>query len=374
MGIGLFTICQKPKNAELGRTCLRLVTIVRPPAISTVRPFLLSLVVIAASLLLTFVFRWVALGNFPNEAAYNDSSLLPSIFGDFRTAGALAIMFAVAFAGYPVSFSNFPQQGLLLRVTWLLSGSPLVFTAVTIAPSPLFDNPRLVDRLLVLGLFAVSAFRPSFIGITILYSWLTTLEEFYPLLSTPGWTDRTLNEALGLAVFSFTLIVYLMRGHSEFGAQAIPRPSLNAARPFIIGIVGAAYFIPGFAKLMVGFVELELIARVLWAKQALLDWNPLAGMNSAEFSEVLIAVNPGLVLGAMTVELILPLFLAFPRLQPLILASFAIFHGVIFFMTGVGFWKWVVIDVGLAVYLLWEDRRGELLAPRSSPRGGCLSL
>lgn len=125
---------------------------------------------------------------------------------------------------------------------------------------------------------------------------------------------------------------------------------------------------------MVGFVELELIARVLWAKQALLDWNPLAGMNSAEFSEVLIAVNPGLVLGAMTVELILPLFLAFPRLQPLILASFAIFHGVIFFMTGVGFWKWVVIDVGLAVYLLWEDRRGELLAPRSSPRGGCLSL
>lgn len=80
-------------------------------------------------------------------------------------------------------------------------------------------------------------------------------------------------------------------------------------------------------------------------------------MESIEFSNLLVDYNIVFLLGALAIELVAPLLLAVRRLQPFVLLTFTLFHALIFALSGILFWKWLFIDVGLGVYLWFGDRK-----------------
>lgn len=324
------------------------------------------------SFLLLFILQRLMLGVLPPENLYDGKGPLPLLISgggvEIHTDSLVVLaVLGVGLFGFRVRFAELPGHFGLLRTAWLLASVPLVYTALTIPPNPLFDNPRLIDRALLFCLFALSVYRPSFSGIVVLYARLIALEEFYPLASTPGWTDRVLNETLGIAVFAYFLgfiVVHRLKSFVEMLPLAPPPPGRNLfpsdadpVRPYVLGIIGVAYLQPGLSKLQVDFFQNELIARVFWAKQAESGWNPIVGMESIEFSNFLVDYNMVFLLGALAIELGGPLLLAVRRLQPFVLLTFTLFHVLIFALSGILFWKWLFVCIGLGGYLWYRDRK-----------------
>jgi len=235
------------------------------------------------------------------------------------------------------------EHGRELR--WLVGGIALVF-AWSYASYDLnlyFDREHLADRALLVALAALGCWRPLFLlGFTPLL--LAVVWQFEHPFGGYSWTDKT--APLRVLLWFCASFLWLAASGSR------------RADGFLFGagcVVAAHYAVPGLEKLRLGWLghgDLQHLMLAAWANGWLagLDAGAIAGLARA-FERV----EPLLMGFTLASEVGALLFFWRRGLALALLASQVLLHAGIFAVSGICFWKWALLDLGLLA-LLWRLR------------------
>jgi len=228
------------------------------------------------------------------------------------------------------------------RALQLLIGALTVVFAWTFSTYDVnlyFDRAHVADRLLLIVLAGLTCWRPVF------------LLFFLPLLLAVIWQfDQPLGN------YSFTdklaplrvLLLFL----ASFLWQAATGGRRSQAFLFTAGcLVAAHYWIPGLEKLQLGWLahgQLHQLTLASWAN----GW--LVSLDAAQITRLAhaIARSEPLAMGFTLVAEAGAVFFFWRRGVALaLLAAWVLLHAGIFAVSGICFWKWAILDVGLFALL-----------------------
>ena len=325
--------------------------------------FLLSSVGIwLGFLMLSGAFKWAA--KLPLKA-HQESFLLLELGGQTR---ALAIGLVVACF---VRSANFTWKDLEApaHTKWLGLGLALclAFAFATHPYNYYVDQSHLLDRLLMIGM-AFSVIRwPLMVIPTLFYAWIFQWQIGYPSPLVANTTDKLLPLDLICVFGAYVLISAFLRTKIPFRSYL-----------FVTLIVfGAQYFIPGLVKLDLGaepwsWITDNVIAWIGYiavgqgfSPLGLPDEYSLELLKYAAFLQIPIAV---LVLAGQFVGILTTVS---KRMASFLAADYILLHSGIWALTGIFFWKWIVVDL-LIVWFLAKlpdrDSRDVFLYHRGNSR------
>jgi hypothetical protein len=256
----------------------------------------------------------------------------------------LALSVILAAASFKLDYASL-REGKWVRVFIGAIVIAQAWTCVFQESNLFFDRLHMPDRVLIAALAGACLWRPGFVplflGVTMVFMGQTAA-----ILNSLGWTNmRFLLDALML-----TSSWVIMR--RVFGADS---PSLVLSA---LVVAGATYFVPGLDKLELGpswtswLLEDDL--GNFFVAAWLNGWVPSMGEDTMitwtqRFSSISLLMG----IATLVVEVGSLAMLARPRIAAALLAGGAFLHTGIFLITGILFWKWIVVDIALAVFI-WK--------------------
>ena len=223
------------------------------------------------------------------------------------------------------------------------------WTFSTHAYNSFFDQTHLLDRLILLGLWALLVWRPVF-----------ALPFALVLMATVNQL------ALPLGVYSWTEVDLLIRIPILFGSFWIVRSFTRSddATTFLFlfcCMLAATYWASGWGKIETGWIRHPYIDFLLigaWASGwlAFLEAESIAGI-----AQTMARFNVPLMLFTLIAECGAILFLWRRRMLLGLLGAWIAFHLVAFALSGIFFWKWILVEIAFLTFLL-RGRRLDRLA------------
>jgi hypothetical protein len=232
------------------------------------------------------------------------------------------------------------DHGPALRV--FVGGLVLIFawTFASYDTNLYFDRSHSLDRALLLVFAALVLWRPAFL-LLFLPLLMAVVWQFEHPLGGYSWTDKSA-PVRALLLFQAAFLWLSVTG----------RRSTEAFLFTVCCLVAAHYWIPGLEKLRLGWLahgSLHHLTVAAWEN----GW--LAGSTSAEIASFARGLAQGEIasLGfTIAIEAGALLFLLHRGVALVLLGGWVLLHAGIFATSGICFWKWVLMDVGLALLLL----------------------
>ncbi len=213
-----------------------------------------------------------------------------------------------------------------------------------------YDKLHLYDRVLIVGLALGAIWHPLFIAPFLAVVLVFVYQLQYPLRLYSYTDKQPLFDLLNLC--SCFLYVRVMA------------PSTSSSRYLFLSlcVMGAYYFAPGVKKIRIGWVRDERLHYLLLAARdnGWLSWLGTEKLQAvAAFVE---RMNPVLLGFVMAVELGALLMVLTANVAVILLAGAVILHAGIFVVSGILFWKWIIVDLTLvtSVLLLSQGGRQEV--------------
>ena len=204
-----------------------------------------------------------------------------------------------------------------------------------------FDQGHLFERIGLVLLGMGVWWRPTFLAPFLMLVYLITHQFDAPVSCT--WTDkRALFDVLALGVAYLT--VRLWRNLSP-----------NVLLMAILALVGANYFIPGWAKMIAGWPFVERLDNLFVSSYLNGWWGQVSEGTILSIANTVARWNWFFVWSSLILELAAVLMLwNRPACVALLLGCVGL-HGMIFLSTGILFWKWILLDLILSVVVLIRD-------------------
>lgn len=326
----------------------------------------------AATLLLVYLVleRWLmGLARLP-EASYAGPVIAVAVLERFLVEpgfapgfllriGVLAALVSLLVARFATVRGRWSdlEQGALVRILVAVPTLLLAWDFATYDYNLYFDRSHLFDRLALAVLAGLVLWRPVFVLPFVTMAVAIIWQFNHPIggysVAEPFLLVRWL-----LLFFGFFLVRAVGTGHraSDFAFLAF---TLLAASYFVAGLgkIRLDWFTQGdvalllpatFANGWLGFLDHRTVGALTRAL-ARVDWLLVAGMVVFECAAVLCLLRRGV-------------FLFF-------LAAWPVFHLSVFALSGIFFWKWILLEVAILVLLLKRPR-----APVFSRRHFLLSV
>lgn len=239
------------------------------------------------------------------------------------------------------------SSGLPLRPLVLAIAFPLVWYLVTLDYNHVTDQGYPIDRIILLVAYVGIAVHPLAVPVFLLLAmnFLFQLKGPIPSFST---TDKIMLINLLTAFYVFlpmSLLVRRFKGHVFV---------------FIaVAVVGCQYAHPALHKLMGGWMFHEQLDQLFLSAHVHGWWVSLDWPAVSEVAAWLRLLNPLLVVTTQALEFCGWLLLFHPRFTKLALLGLVGMHLGIVAASGIFFWKWIVVDVALAV-VIHRMRAGDL--------------
>lgn len=230
------------------------------------------------------------------------------------------------------------EQGKQVR--WFVSIVALVsaWTFTTYDINLYFNQPHVLDRVLLAGLAVLVVWRPVLIipYTFMLFAMIWQLD--YPLVTQYPWTEMNM------------LVRILTLWSAAYLTQLLTRGNRTSEFLFAtLCLIASFYWGSGIGKF-----ELNWIAHphlnLLWAGAFANGW--LSFLQPEQIASIVKATQPlALPLMAFTllVEWAVLTILAHRNVTRFFLFGFIVFHTGIFVVTGMLFWKWIVIEIALII-------------------------
>jgi hypothetical protein len=270
-----------------------------------------------------------------------------TVSGDAAGAALLVSLLAATVAlAYSRSFG--PRWESLERgeLRWLvvLVAAILAWTFSSYDFNAWYARAHDIDRLLLIALLPCIWWRPVFVF------------PFLTLLVAVAWQTSWPIEG-----FSWAGPAPLIRVLFLFSAFMIAWPirRIRAADLLfaIFCLVAAHYWVPGYRKLRLGWIEDDIVAFLLPATYANGWLGFLSAPTISHITRVLVALNWPMKVGTVLVEWGALVAIWRPTTLRLLLIGGIIFHIGIVLLSGIFFWAWMLLELMLLVLFL---RRGAI--------------
>ncbi len=253
------------------------------------------------------------------------------------------------------------EHGHILRGLMLIVAGVAAWTFATYDYNLYFDQAHYLDRLLLIALAALAAWRPVFVlpltGQLFAVGW----QFDYPLIGAYPWTEMSL----------------LLRALSLFGAAflivALTGRQMSVSFVFVlVCLIAAQFWSSGLGKFELRWFLHPYLHLLILGAYANGWLNVIPPAGAVAFSELAANFNWPLIGFTLFVEWGAMFILVRRGLTRLLLASLIVFHAGIFLYTGMLFWKWMVLEA--AMLALLTRRRWLADLPIYTPAHAVLSL
>ncbi len=271
-----------------------------------------------------------------DEAAYRSFSITLGAFGSLKLVVLVLAPAAVAvWLRRRLRWSDV-ADGRLVRILVLAAAGSLLVSLAFYEPNWFFGQTHLVDRGLLVALFFVSAWRPiAVVPFTILAAIMAS--QFAVPLGRYTWNDKRL-------IFDVVILFCL-----AVGAGIVRRREGVSAFIGAVGVLVASWYLLAGARkitlLWPGREELPNLTRTAH----LAGW--LQGDSASRVAELIGSMNGLLVPAAIVVEVAAVLLLLGRRPALAGLVALPGLHLMVFLMSGIFFWKWMILELALIVFV-----------------------
>lgn len=281
------------------------------------------------------------------EAAYFSPSILGSMWLHWPSAlGLLAVGYFV-WQGWSKLRWETLDTGIAFRCFVSVLAGTLAWTFSVYDFNLYYGQGHYADRLLLLGLFAGSVFRPVLMAPFLALVYAIVHQFDHPLACT--WTDkRVLFDVLSLFVAFLCVRLWKPKDWPEIAA--------NEFLFLAIVLQAANYFFPGFGKVVMGWPLVERLDNLFMASYLNGWWGQLTTEQALGWAKFLASWNQWMVWSSLIVELSTLFCLWNRRACLLIMASCIGLHAIICLTTGILFWKWIVFDAAIIGLLMFRER------------------
>lgn len=281
------------------------------------------------------------------EAAYFLSSITGAMLLRWPSALALVAVSYLVWQGWSRLRWAELDQGQALRCFIGVLAGTLAWTFSVYDYNLYYGQGHYLDRLLLVGLFIGSLWRPVLVAPFLLLVYAIVHQFDQPLACT--WTDKRVLFDL-LSLFVTFLCVRLWQ------PRTWPQISANDFLFLTIVLQAANYVFPGVGKVLMGWPLVERLDNLFIASYLNGWWGHLTTDQALGWAKFLAAWNQWMVWPSLIVELSAVFCLWNRRACMLILASCVGLHTIICLTTGILFWKWIVFDVAIIGLLMFRDR------------------
>jgi hypothetical protein len=287
-----------------------------------------------------------SVGFFPEEA-YRLPSYLKAALTD---RNFLLTMLPLFLVGVDWRRLRWGRDGLEPRdrIVAMAAALPLVWSYVTYPANPWTGQFYALERLLLLAAFAGLWFHPVAV-VPLIMVLIPAIGQVLHPLPESGWAlvDRTLPVDL-----LFVLLAYLVL--SVLSRHRLPRQAL--LRTSLV-VTAMHYAYAGLDKVRAGptiatwILENDL-SHLLVAAHLNGDWlRQLTQQSIEDLTRVMSVVEVPFALVAVVIEMSAVLLLLGPRAARLTLLALIALHLGILSLSGIFFWKWILVDTGLLLAL-----------------------
>ena len=211
----------------------------------------------------------------------------------------------------------------------------IVWTYSTYNYNFYYNQTHALDRLLLviwcIGILA----HPIFVNLVLAHA-LIVLKQFHYPLGSYTWTDkRVLFDILIL----FSASLYFAALGIEIGIVFV----------FVLICMHAAnYLLPGIGKLRIGWYQHEKIYYLSLCGYAN-GWKIVSQETLKKLVPLLKKANWLFIGGTLVIELLPLAIWGHPLMPPMVFALAILLHIGIFTLSGILFWKWILLNIGLIV-------------------------
>lgn len=277
-----------------------------------------------------------SVSSWPLEA-YESSSLLFSMFRSWRGSSGLLLTICLMFL---VGKTRWNQHEPGLRIFYLGLAATLTWPFATYQFNFYLGHGHLLERGVLLMLFA-SCFRWPVLLCPFVW-WVGVIaHQFDHPIGYYTWTDKQL-------VFDLLTLGIVSLGMIRLG-------KCHHSVPLYLTLVLLAghYVYPGLAKLWINWPAQNQLSDLLLSSWACgwLNWLTLEELD--RWKVLLNRLNLPLICGAMVLELSGLFLISHRRFALASCTLWVLFHLMVCLLSGILFWKWIVVDLLVILWLLF---------------------
>ena len=294
------------------------------------------------------VARWIFTVGLLDESSYTRSVIAWGFIEGLVRVKAIvplaAIVLLSLFRPMWIRWEDLEHGGWIRRFVFLPT-VVLAWSYSTYDFNAFFGQPHFADRLLIGALAVLVWIRPAFTIPFTCYTVAVGGQFRFPFAGESLTQPYLLIRLLILFIAMFLLLVLSRR---------------NNATDFIycaIAMLAASYFVAGLGKLRLDWLSYGHLYHALpttytngWL--AFLDPEALTRLVRA-----VSALDAPMRVTGFVLECAAVLFFARRSLAVVLVAGWAVFHVGVFLLSGICFWMWTALDVGLIFFLLNRDVR-----------------
>lgn len=286
-----------------------------------------------------------------NKEVFQSNSILIKALKTHKPARVLSLLFVPLIMMIPYTSWDLISDVHLLRYFISLIAIILGVTYSTYYYNFYFNKFHYIDRLSLLISSVLVYFHPIFCFPTLITTFLILGQFFTPFYNS--WTDKKLI----LETFTLVLPFVLLNG---FGFYI----SFEAFIIVGISILAHYYYSTAKGKLAMRWDKENRLSNLLVATRHQNSWN--LWISERKFQGLLNFIdkmNPLFIYGTIILEVLVIVMLSNQVLYVFILSGLVVFHIVIFFLTGIFFWKNIVILLSyiLIIFILPESTGNNIL-------------
>lgn len=279
------------------------------------------------------------------EAAYFSTSLITAMTQRWTGLLVLASVSLFLWFGWSrLRWSDF-ESGKILRLFIGMIAGTLAWTFSVYDFNLYYGQLHLTERLLLVGLFLGSFWKPALIVPFSALVYTITHQFDQPLACT--WTDkRAMFDILSLFAGFLLTRLWVPKGW----------PTVKTVDFFFLAICLQAsnYFIPGWGKLICAWPVIERLDNLFIASYLNGWFGFLTQEQALAWSGLIARWNPAMVWGSLVLELAALFCLWNRRFCVALFLGCVGLHAMICLTTGILFWKWIILDIALVVALMLQ--------------------
>jgi hypothetical protein len=243
------------------------------------------------------------------------------------------------------------DHGRALRWLVVIMLSMSAWTFATYDFNLYYNQPHALDRALLIGLAVLTVWRPIFVLPFLLQLTAVIFQFDYPITGYYPWTHVDL-VTRGLTLLGACLIVHAATG-SRRGADYVF---------LLLCLIASSYFGSGVGKFELNWIahrQLQFLIGGAYSN-GWLGFLPPASI--ATFIQSFQPFVTGLMLFTLVVEWGALVAVWQRSLALAFLLCFVLFHLGVFLVSGMLFWMWIVLEIGVIGLMSWYGRAGRELA------------
>ena len=287
---------------------------------------------------------WGALTNVP-ASVFKSASIFLSALGTPRIAlacGALAMLAAVCARWRWAHL----EQGREMRIAYGALAILWVWLTAFMPYNLFFDHAWLFDRFVIVVLAGLVLWRPAFAPLLLAASLLFVAQQVPSIDRALNWTEKRIFLDIQIAFAAFLMLRRVLPVRSSTWLL------------LVLAVVGASYWVPFLNKMEIGrhFWSWALTDNLgnLFVAAHVDGFLPIADETALVIANWIGRVSPALGVLTICIECAGVFLFLHHRVARLVLVLFIGLHAGIFAASGILFYKWIVVEMGL-IYVLWRQ-------------------